>query len=319
MNEILVLQQFDELALALEEVSRSLSELGLTVNVACSAEDAARFARADILITPTFSWLPEALARLPRVKWIHFLSAGVDGIWNMPFDKTRYRMSKSIGVHAAPVSEYVLGAILYVLKGFGSFSRQQKYREWKPFWLDECRGKTLGIVGVGTIGRYLARQANALGMTVIGTLKTPRPISYVETVYPTAALVDVLKRADFVVLLVPLTDETHHLIDAAAMMAMKRGAWLINVARGAVVDERALARALETNHLGGAVLDVFEEEPLQESSPLWNLPNVLITPHVAGSTTENYMARALDVFKANYLRYVETGELVTPISLEKGY
>ena len=319
MTDVLVLQEPEYVLATAAEIREYLAELGLNVHVADSPEGASRFPAAEVLITPTTLWLPAALEVLPRVKWIHFLSAGVDGIWKMPFDKRRYDMSKSTGVHASTISEYVMGAILYVLKGFGEFHLRQQRRAWKPFWLDECAGKTVGIVGVGTIGTYLARQAHAFGMTVIGTLPTAREIPHVDTIYPADQLEEVLERADFVVLLIPLTGATRHLIDAHALASMKPGAWLINVARGEVVDEQALIEALETNHLGGAVLDVFEQEPLHETSPLWDMPNVLVTPHVAGSIKANYMERALEVFKANYRRYVETGAFVTPVSVEKGY
>lgn len=236
----------------------------------------------------------------------------------MDVDWSQYRLSKSVGVHAATISEYVLGAVLYALKGFGTFAHQQRRREWKRFWLDECAGKTLGILGVGTIGARLAQHAKALGMTVIGTVNTPRTIPYVDAVYGTDELDRVLEASDFVVLLVPLTDDTRGLIGPRALQAMKPTAWLINVARGEVVDEAALIEALGQGTLGGAVLDVFEDEPLPEASPLWGLENVLVTPHVAG-TTQHYLVRALEVFADNYRARAARDELTTPVSVERGY
>src|SRR5690606_26430127 len=197
--------------------------------------------------------------------WVHFLSAGVDRIWAMPLDWGRYRLSKSVGVHAATISEYVLGAVLYVLKGFGTFARQQRRREWRRFWLDECAGKTLGIVGIGTIGARLAEHAKALGMTVIGTVTTPRAIPHVDAVFASEELERVLEASDFVVLLVPLTDETRGLIGARAFEAMKESAWLINVVRGEVGDEAALTTALQAGALGGAVVALFAAQPPLET------------------------------------------------------
>lgn len=317
--KILVLQKAEIVADQRALIETVLSELdGAAVALASSPAAAAEHADAQILITPTFSWLPNALRGLPHVEWIHFLSAGVDRIWSMDVEWSRYRLSKSVGVHASTISEYVLGAILYVLKGFGTFARQQQRHEWRRFWLDESEGKTLGIVGVGTIGTRLAQHAKALGMRVIGTVTSPRDIPNVDVVYGMDDLERVLEASDFIVLLVPLTDETRGLVGADALQAMKNEAWLINVARGEVLDERALEAALEAGTIGGAVLDVFEEEPLSASSPLWNFENVLITPHVAG-TTQHYMPRALDVFKDNYREFVRGNALCTPVSVEKGY
>lgn len=317
--EILYLQKPEVLGDHRAEVEEALAALdGVAVRFAGTPEEAHRHAEAEVVITPTLPWLPEALAGLPAVRWVHFLSAGVDRIWAMDADWSRYRLSKSAGVHASTITEYVLGAVLYALKGFGTFARQQQRREWKRFWLDECAGKTLGIVGVGTIGARLAKHAKALGMTVIGTVTTPRDIPDVDAVYGTDELGRVLAASDFVVLLVPLTDETRGLVGAEAFEAMKETAWLVNVARGEVVDEGALVEALREERIGGAVLDVFEDEPLPDTSPLWEMENVLVTPHVAG-TTQHYTSRALGVFEDNYQRYVAGGELRTPVSVEKGY
>jgi phosphoglycerate dehydrogenase-like enzyme len=219
-----------------------------------------------VLIGSTPPWLPEVIEAMPRLRWIHFLSAGVDAIWAMPFDKRRYRMSKSSGVHAASITEYVLGAVLYALKRFGTYARQQQRREWRRIQLDECAGKTLGIVGLGTIGRHLAEQAQTFGLRVVGTVRTVREVPHVAEVYGSDELERVLAQSDFVVLLVPLTDETRGLIGARELAAMKESAWMINVARGDVVDEGAL-----------------------------------------------------EIFKENYRRFAATGELVTPVSVEKGY
>jgi len=317
--EILFLQRPDVLPGQVELVTRRIAELeGARLHCASSPEEARQYAGAEILLCPTLPWLPEVIEGLPRLRWIHFLSAGVDRIWEMPFDKTRYLMSKSVGVHAHTISEFVIGAILYALKGFGVYQRQQQRREWRRFHLDECAGKTLGIVGIGTIGARLAELAAGLGMRVVGTVNTPREIPHVDVVYDSSGLDDVLSQSDFVVLLIPLTPATRGVIGARELGLMKPTAWLINVARGEVVDEGALVEALRSGGIAGAVLDVFAEEPLPAGSPLWELENVLITPHVAG-TTQHYMPRALEIFADNYRRFVATGELVTPVSVELGY
>lgn len=317
--EILYVQRPEVLPRHVDLVSSRLAELeGVNVNFASSPEEAREFPGTEALIAPTLPWLAEVIEELPRLHWIHFLSAGVDPIWSMPFDKERYLMSKSVGVHANTISEFALGAVLWALKGFGRYQRQQDRREWNRFQLDESTGKTLGIVGVGTIGSRLAELASALGMRVVGTVGRPRHIPNVDVVYGDDGLNELLAESDFVVLLVPLTPATRRLIGRRELGLMKESAWLINVARGEVVDEEALVEALRNDRIGGAVLDVFEEEPLPPESPLWELENVLITPHVAG-TTQHYVPRALEIFIENYRRLAEVGELATPVSVELGY
>lgn len=317
--KILFLQKPEAFTSQREQVSSALASLdGVQVRMASTVSEALRVQDTEVLICPTLPWLPEVVEHLPRLEWIHFLSAGVDRIWDMPFDKTRYALSKSTGVHADTISEYVIGAILYSLKGFGIFERQQRRREWRRLHLDECAGKTLSIIGLGTIGQRLAELAKAHGLRVIGTVKTPRDLPNVDAVYSSEDLHQVLREGDFVVILAPLTPETRGLIDARAFAAMKPTAWFINVARGEIVEESALVTALRDGRIAGAVLDVFENEPLPGSSPLWMLENVLITPHVAG-TTQHYMDRALNVFCANYRRFITCGELETPVDVTRRY
>lgn len=316
---ILVLQRQDVIEEKGDLIRSRLTGLGASsVWFASNPEEASQRAGASIVIAPTVPWLPAALSTQSEVRWIHFLSAGVDSIWAMDFDKDQYLLSKSSGVHAATITEFVLGAILYVLKSFETFSRQQRARIWNRFWLDECQGKTLGILGVGAIGKRLALQAGGLGMRVVGMATSDRPIDGVDEVYGPEGLHDVLAQSDFVVVLLPLTNRTQRVINAAALKSIKSSAWLINVARGEVIDEDALIIALKTQQIGGAVLDVFEEEPLSTASPLWSLDNVLLTPHVAG-TTQHYISRALDIFEANFREYQAGRPLITPVDIERRY
>ena len=318
-RDVLVLQKPGIVAEQRALIEASLSELEGRGRGACQlTREAAAHADATVPHHAHVLLAARCAGRLPHVEWVHFLSAGVDRIWPMDVPWSRYQLSKSVGVHASTISEYVLGAILYALKGFGTFHRQQQQREWRRFWLDESEGKTLGIVGVGTIGTRLAQHATALGMRVIGTVTSPRAIPHVDVVYGMGDLDRVLSASDFVVLLVPLTDQTRGLLGASAFRTMKERAWLINVARGEVVVESALIEALRAKRIAGAVLDVFEEEPLATSSPLWELDNVLITPHVAG-TTQHYMPRALSIFKDNYREFVRGNALLTYVSIERGY
>lgn len=317
--KILVLQKPEVLADQEVLIRTSLGELeGVPIALAGSPAEARAHPDARILIAPIVEWLPDALEDLPDVEWIHLLGTGVDRLRTMDLDPARYRLSESAGVHAATISEYVLGAVLYALKAFGTFARQQRERTWKRVRLHECSGKTLGVLGIGTVGRAVARRARVLGLHVIGAASEPRDIPHVDRVVGPGGLERVLRESDFLAVLLPLTDDTRGMLDDAAFRAMKASAWLINVARGEVVDEPALTRALQEGRIGGAVLDVFEEEPLARSSPLWDMENVLITPHVA-DTTQFHMADALEVFKENYRAFIRGGELVTPVSVEKAY
>lgn len=273
----------------------------------------------DVLITSSgYDWLPEYVRARPELPWIHLLSAGADRLLAMDLPFERLRVSTSSGVHAATMSEYVLGALLYVTKSFGRFAAQQRERRWESAWQGELEGQTLAVVGLGAIGAAVAVRARAFGMRVIGTKRTPTPIEGVDEVLPSERLHDALRQADAVAVAVPLAPSTRGLIGAAEFAAMKPGAVFVNVARGAVVDEAALIATLREGHLDAAVLDVFEREPLPADSPLWGFENVLITPHVSGNTPV-YMRRAVEVFARNVRSLEATGELATGVDVGRGY
>lgn len=288
------------------------------VQLASSAQELSDAAGIDTLITPVQPWIDEVVDLAPNLRWMHFLSAGVDGIWNLNFDKSRYLISKSSGVHAIPMAEYVIGSILYFLKGFHIYHRQQRAREWARHWLDEAYGKRVTIVGLGAIGQEIARRCKAMGMTVTGLATRVREVESVDTVVATSDVSSVIADADFVVVCVPLTDQTRGLINRPVLETMKRGAYLVDISRGTIVDQTALAELIRSGHIGGAVLDVFEMEPLPADSPLWGLDNVLITPHVSG-TTPYYMERAIDIFLQNLESLRATGSLTTPIDVGRMY
>ena len=204
------------------------------------------------------------------------------------------------------MSEFTLALILAVAKQIPRATTQQREHAWKPFGPHRLSGRTLGVLGLGAIGHAVARRAAALGMRVIGTKRHPEPLAGVDEVLPASETRRVLEESDVVVVVLPRTPETAGLLDADAIAAMKPGAQLVNIARGGIVDEAALAKALREGALSGAAFDVFEEEPLPPSSPLWDTPNLLITPHVAGFSRE-YMARLAGIFFEN-IRRLERGE-----------
>lgn len=289
-----------------------------SVDLANDLDGALAAPTPDALITLGYAWLPDYVRQRPEMPWIHLLSAGAERLLAMDLPFERLRVSTSSGVHAATIGEYVLGGVLYLAKSFGTYAAQQRERRWQRTATGEIEGRTMAIVGLGAIGEGIAVRARAFGMRVIGTKRSPERVEGVDEVFAPDRLHEVLAQADAVAVAVPLTPATRGLIDADAFAAMKPDAVFVNVARGAVVDEAALVEAVRERRIAGAVLDVFETEPLPEDSPLWGLDNVLITPHVSGSTPV-YMRKAVDVFVRNVRSLEATGALVTGVDPERGY
>ena len=274
------------------------------------------FARAEVML----AWrvLPGIASVAPRLRWVQLLSAGVDHVPQI--GDNRVVVTNASGIHAVPISEYVLGVMLVLAKRLHLAFDSQRQKRWQRFGFtpSELEGKTLGIIGLGHIGRAVARLGRAFGMRVVAMKRTPGAEEDVDELLPADRLHDLLAQSDFVVLAVPLTHETRQMIDEAALRSMKRGACLVNIARGAVVDEEALSRALREEWIAGAALDVFEKEPLPEDSSLWGLENVIITPHMAGGS-ERYMERAVALFADNLRRYLAGEPLRNVVDLERGY
>nr|WP_290701634.1 D-2-hydroxyacid dehydrogenase [Halomonas sp. UBA3074] len=297
IRRVLYLQKAEVLAQQQALVTRTLQAALPDVELlfADSLEAVPKHAQVDVVITPTLPWLPEALAQLDGYRWIHFLSAGVEKIWEMDFDKSQILMTKSSGVHGAPMSEYAIGAMLHFTKQFGRFHEQSKQALWQRSWLDELTGKQLTVLGLGHIGQSLAQRAKAFDMTVVGTLRTMRQVEQVDRVVQLQKIGVELGRTDFLVCCLPLTEDTLALVDDEFLGQLKPGAVLIDISRGGVVKGESVLKALDAGLLKGAALDVFEQQPLPPESPLWNRNDVLITPHVSG-TTPYYLERALNVF-----------------------
>lgn len=243
-----------------------------------------------------------ALRDAPRLRWLHTFSAGVDHPWFQALRARGIRLTTSSGAHAVPIAHTVLLYLLALSRGLPAWMDAQRRRGWEPHPVVELPGLVLGVVGLGPIGLEVARLGAAFGMRVIGVRRTPRGDEPCET-WPLARLDELVALADALVLALPLTDGTRHLLDAARLARMKRGAWLVNVGRGALVDEAALVEALREGRLGGAGLDVFETEPLPPESPLWEMPNVIVTPHSSGNTPGN-LVRATGIFLDNLGRFV---------------
>jgi len=281
----------------------------------------------DAEIVITWSLRPEQMKGAQKLRWIHSPSAAVHQLLFQEVVNSDIVITNGRDVHGPVVAEHVIAMIFALARKLPQASRFQQKRVWgqEELWHSrphprEVAGATLGLVGLGGIGRTAARHASALGMRVIAVREHPEKGSPegVEQVFASSQLDTLLAESDYVVLAAPVTSATHNLIDAARLATMKPDACLINVSRGQLVDEAALAQALRDNKIGGAALDVFVEEPLPASSPLWEFENVLITPHTAGLTGKQW-ERQYTLVAENLRRYLNHQPLLAVVDKEKGY
>lgn len=249
----------------------------------------------------------------PRLRWIQATSAGVGQFAERcGLTRSDVVVTTASGVHARPIAEFALMAMLMFVKNAFKVADDQREHRWQRYAGEEIAGKTVVIVGVGRIGREIARLVRALDARVLGTVRSVADRDaedlFLEALYPNERLEDLLPLADFVVLCTPHTAETNGLLTSQRLALFKPDAVLINVARGAIVDESALIEALRAGRLRGAALDVFEREPLPSDSPLWDMPNVIISPHSAStSVAEN--RKIIDLFTDNIHRYLDSRPL----------
>ncbi len=266
--------------------------------------------------------LPDRLLRrAPRLKWVQLTSAGVDHALDDTLRASSVVLTNAANLHSFAIAEFAFTACLTLAKNVRECYRQKEERLWQPYNPIILRGKTMGIVGFGHIGRRVARMANSFEMGVIGLRRSqaaPGSARYADLVLPTTQLWRLLKDSDFVVLTLPLTRETHHLIGEEQLARMKRSAFLVNVSRGPIVDEAALASALEHGVIAGAAMDVFAVEPLPDDSPLLTLPNFFYSPHIAGWLAE-YPEMVLEVFLNNLKRYLNGEKLRNLVNKRRGY
>ncbi len=282
--------------------------------------------QAGIALAPTaeimVGWnVPrEAVQQAPHLRWVHSTGAGVDRLLFPEILGQEILVTTSSGIHHWLV-EHVLAVVLALSRRLHLAVRYQIQHRWEhsPRTMgDEVAGQTLGILGLGAIGTELAGKAHALGMRVIGTKRTPTPIPGVERVLPPDGLTEVLREADAVVVALPLTAATRGLIGERELRTMKPTAVLVNIARGPIVQERVLIQALQERWIAGAALDVFEQEPLPTESPLYDLENAIITPHVSGASP-HYMDRAVPVFCENLAAYLQGRPLRNMVDKGRGY
>jgi phosphoglycerate dehydrogenase-like enzyme len=282
---------------------------------------------ADALCT--FHLPADVLALAPRLRWLQYPGAGIDSLVEQGFDlgSLPFAITTASSANAVATAEYILGLLLIFARKWDEMMRLQGRREWamghewgalRGF---ELQGKTVGIIGLGATGRRVAQMCRALSMRVLGLRRTSHAGEAdpdCDQMFDPDHLTDLLGESDFAVLCVPLTSATTRLIGIHELRAMHPNAYLINVARGAVVDEAALIRALRERWIAGAGLDVVAEEPLARANPLWSLPGVVITPHLSAMTV-GYSHRVAALFAANIERFCNGQPLLHHVDPERGY
>lgn len=292
--------------------------------------------KAEVLYTDTVLPTPE---QAPMLRWIQFHWAGIDRAVEAPILQEPDIVATTIsGASATQMAEYILTGLLALGHQLPALMANQRAAEWPADRFDrfrpiELRGSTIGLVGYGSINRQVARLLGPLGATVLAAKRDAmhtEDTGYIpedmgdpdgnlaRRIYPYQALPSMFKECDYIVVAIPLTPDTRGIIGAEEFSAMKQGVYLIDVSRGGIVDHPALLKALRAGKLGGTMLDVFPQEPLPADNPLWKLPNVIITPHLAGNS-RHYTDRAIDLFSENLHRYLGNLPLYNIFDPEKGY
>ncbi len=275
-------------------------------------------ADAEILV----SWnLPtENLAQIaPKLKWIHIIGAGVEHLTPMDWLPEGVILTNNKGVHAAKGGEFGLMSILMLHNAMPAIVTHQRTAVYDSIYSTPIAGKTVVVVGVGSIGQAVAAHAKAIGLNVIGVSRHGKMNDAVHEMVSVDAIDDVLPKADFLFVVTPLTNETNNLISRERLDLLKHGAGIVNIGRAQVVDYEALAEKLENGSIGGAILDVFEQEPLPKDSKYWNTPNLIVAPHISADDGNAYVAMTLQVFFENLKRYIDGKTLDNQVNPKLGY
>ena len=270
---------------------------------------------AEVLIGHHFQFDEDLLAHTPKLRWIQSLTTGTDAILKLKALRPEVMVTSTRGMHGPQMSELVFLHMLALTRDFPRMQRNQVAGLWERWPQPLLWEKTVVIVGVGAISEALAPRCKAFGMTVYGVSNSPRVPDGFDGVFRRDDLVPVASKADYLVLIVPLTPETENLVDARVLAAMKPQAFVINVARGGVLDEQALVEALRDKRLAGASLDVFRQQPLPADSPLWHEPGLLITPLVGGMSNI-YLDQAYPIVRDNLRQFMagRTGAMVNVVA-----
>jgi phosphoglycerate dehydrogenase-like enzyme len=302
-----------------EEVSARRTGAPLTEPEVLSDDLRAALAEAEVIFSFVVPRAVRALA--PRLRWVHTPATGIDHLRGTRVLESDIIVTTVGGLFAPVIAEHVFAGILHFAKRLEHFEQERRERIWRMTRVQSLAGRTVALIGVGAIGTAVARLAKAFGMHVIGLGRSDpsrRQVPDVDRLYARTDLTDLLAAADYVVVAVADTPETRQMIGAAELAAMRPEAVLINVARGTVIDEVALIATLQAGTIAGAALDVFANEPLPTDSPLWDMPNVVFTPHVAASVVD-YLPRAIALFADNVRRFLNGAPLLNQFDRSRGY
>jgi phosphoglycerate dehydrogenase-like enzyme len=274
-------------------------------------------AEADAMLA--FRFPVEVFDKAKKLRWFQCTGAGVDSVMPVRDKAAHVTVTNARGVHGQVIADYVMGGVTMLHWDFRRLLREQMEKQWNSRQVTPLADKTLGVVGLGSIGATIARRAKSAGMTVVGTKRDVTvPVEGVDRLFAADALHEMLPLCDFVVVALPSTPDTIGTIGAAELARMKPQAFLVNIARGNVIVEAGLVKALRSGAIAGAMLDVFEREPLPQDSPLWDMPNVIATPHMAGNPT-NYTERVYTILSENIDRFMKGQPLKNVVDLRRGY
>lgn len=278
------------------------------------------FLNAEVLLTYGEDLTEELICKTEKLKWIMVMSAGLD---KMPFEACKKRgilVTNVRGIHKIPMAEFTIGMMLQHVKQMRTLWENERNLTWeRKLPMGELYGKTLLILGIGAIGGEVARLAKAFNMKTIGVNRSGSNVEWADEIYTMKDFSDALPAADFIVSVLPSTEETKHLLDDTHFELMKDTAVFINIGRGDLVKEEVLLAALEEKKIAHAYLDVFYKEPLAENHPFWKMDNVTVTPHIS-SLTKNYMPRSFEIFKHNLHTYIKKGaDYINVIDMDRGY
>jgi len=307
MNLLILDSQAEEYRRALEP------EFPELVIRACKTENevGAFIEKAKFLLT--FNISDPLIRKAVNLEWIQALGTGVDAILGLPSLPKGVLVTSTRGIHGPQMSELAMLLMLALTRRFPDTVRNQDKSGWDRWPAELLWKKKVGIFGLGAVGEEIAFRCKAFGMTVYGINRSGRGVDAVDRMFGLDGLLTVAREVDYFIVAVPLTPETRGMVGADVVSAMKPTAFLLNLARGPVVDEKALIRALESRTIAGAGLDVFDEEPLPQSHPFWKMKNVIVTPHVGGTSTF-YVSQVLPIFRENLRRYLK-GERHTLINV----
>jgi phosphoglycerate dehydrogenase-like enzyme len=261
---------------------------------------------------------PGLLAKMPRLRWIQAITAGVEAWISLPDLRPDIALTCARGTHRVQMPENILGALFHLTKPYSQATLDQRERRWTRRVSATLAGKTLGILGLGEIGRELARKAEALELRVIGTRRSPDPVAHVDKVYATEATDEVLAQSDFVLLLLPLTQETEDFMNAPRFERMRSSAYLLNFGRGGTVVDADLVEAVHSKTIAGAVLDVYRQEPLPVDHPFWTTAGITVLPHIGGLDMHRDEVVA-GLFADNAKRLLAGGALRELVDRSRGY